>query len=148
MMRKIASFMFALLVGVSLCAAKDIAVVIHKANSSKTIALADFVKMAKTTRKWADGKPLVIVMKDPAAPEMKLVNQKLFGMAPDEVKALVAANSAAFKIVNSDSEVITTVSTMPNAIGFLDIYSITGAVNVLKIDAKSPLEPGYILHGQ
>jgi len=147
-MRSVLLFTLLLFVGASVCVAKDIAVVAHKSNATKTVALADFVKMAKTTRKWADGKPLVIVMKDPSAADMKLVNQKLFGMSPEEVKALVSANSAAFKIVNSDADVIATVSAMPNAIGFLDIYSITGAVNVLKIDAKSPLEPGYLLHGQ
>jgi hypothetical protein len=147
-MRKVLFLLFALLLGASLCAAKDIAVVTHKSNPAKTVPLADFVKIAKTSRKWADGKPLVIVMKDPGTADMKLVNQKIFGMSPEEVKALVAANSAAFKIVNSDAEVISSVSALPNAIGFLDIYSITGAVNVLKIDAKSPLEPGYILHGQ
>ena len=147
-MRKVILLSLVLFVGASVCAAKDIAVVAHRSNAIKTVALADFVKMTKTTRKWADGKPLVIVMKDPSAADMKLVNQKLFGMSPEEVKALVSANSAAFKIVNSDADVIATVSAMPNAIGFLDIYSITGAVNVLKIDAKSPLEPGYLLHGQ
>jgi uncharacterized protein YegL len=147
-MRKILFFMLALLAGASACNAKDIAVVTHKSNAVKTIPLADFAKMAKTTRKWADGKPLVFVMKDPGTADMKLVNQKLFGMSADEVKALIVANSSAFKIVNSDAEVIATVTAMPNAIGFLDIYSITGAVNVLKIDSKSPLEPGYLLHGQ
>jgi len=147
-MRRIFFFVVALLLSASWCAAKDIAVVTHKSNAAKTLALADFVKMAKTSRKWADGKALVIVMKDPAAADMKLVNQKVFGMSPEEVKALIAANSAAFKIVNSDADVIASVSALPNAVGFLDIYSITGAVNVLKIDSKSPLEPGYVLHGQ
>jgi len=147
-MRRIWFFLVASLLGASLCAAKDIAVVTHKSNAAKTVTLAEFVKMAKSTRKWADGKPLVIVMKDPAAADMKLVNQKVFGMSPEEVKALISANSGAFKIVNSDADVIASVSALPNAIGFLDIYSITGAVNVLKIDAKSPLEPGYVLHGQ
>jgi hypothetical protein len=147
-MRRSLLLIATLLLAPSVCGAKDIAVIVHKANAAKTIPLADFVKMAKTTRKWADGKPLVIVMKDPTQADMKLVNQKVFGMSSDEVKALITANSAAFKIVSSDAEVIGSVSALPNAIGFLDIYSITGAVNVLKIDTKSPLEPGYILHGQ
>jgi hypothetical protein len=29
----------------------------------------------------------------------------------------------------------------------VDVYSITGGVNVLKIGGKLPLEPGYSLHG-
>jgi hypothetical protein len=36
---------------------------------------------------------------------------------------------------------------MPGAVGVVDVYSITGGINVLKIDGKVPLDPGYVLHG-
>jgi hypothetical protein len=130
------------------CSARDIAAVVSKANTTKTIALADLVKMVKTSRKWPDGKAVTFVMKDPARPEMKIVMQKLFGMTADEVKALIAANKQSFVIVDSDANVVKTVTTMPNSVGLLDVYSITGAVNVVKIDGKTPLEPGYALHAQ
>jgi hypothetical protein len=130
------------------CSARDIAAVVGKTNSMKVIALADLAKMAKTTRKWPDGKAVTFVMRDPSAAEMKLVLQKVFGMTADEVKALIAANKQSFLIVESDSAVVKTVAAMPSAIGLVDVYSITGAVNVVKIDGKTPLEPGYILHGQ
>jgi hypothetical protein len=126
------------------CSARDIAAVVSKANTTKTIALADLVKMVK----WPDGKAVTFVMKDPARPEMKIVMQKLFGMTADEVKALIAANKQSFVIVDSDANVVKTVTTMPNSVGLLDVYSITGAVNVVKIDGKTPLEPGYALHAQ
>jgi hypothetical protein len=29
----------------------------------------------------------------------------------------------------------------------VDVYSINGGINVLKIGGKLPLEPGYPLHG-
>lgn len=129
--------------------ARDFAVVVHRSNPTKTLASADFVKMAKlTNKKWADGKNVVLVMKDPALPDMKVVLQKLFGMSADEVKALVQGNKSSFVIVDSDAAVVKTVETMPGAVGLMDVYSITGGVNVLKVDGKSPLEPGYLLHGQ
>ena len=33
------------------------------------------------------------------------------------------------------------------AVGLVDVYSITGAVKVVKIGGKLPLESGYPLHG-
>jgi hypothetical protein len=40
------------------------------------------------------------------------------------------------------------VQTTPGAVGFVDVYSINSGISVIKVDGKSPLEPGYVLHGQ
>jgi hypothetical protein len=128
--------------------ARDVAVVVSKTNPLKIISLADLTKMAKPTGKAQGGKPVVFVMKDPAGADMKLVLQKVFAMTADEVRAMVVSNKQSFVIVDSDAAVLNTVSSVPNAIGVLDVYSINGAVTVLKVDGKLPLEPGYALHGQ
>jgi hypothetical protein len=147
-MRKLTT-LTALLIALSASAfARDTAVVVARSNTTKTLALADLTKMVKTTKKWADGKPITLVMRDPATPEMKLAISKVFGMAPDEVKALVADNKQLFVIVRTDADVVKAVQANPNAIGLTDVYSITSGVNVLKLDGKMPLEPGYALHGQ
>jgi hypothetical protein len=39
------------------------------------------------------------------------------------------------------------VESLPGAVGLIDIYSITSGVNVVKVNGKLPLEPGYVLHG-
>ena len=134
-------------------AARDVAVIANKSNATKNVALADLTKLLKgTTKKWADGKEVVLVIKDPGAADMKTVVQKAFGMTPDEVKALVSSLNAARKdsvlIVPSDDVLVKTVAITPGAVGFVDVYSINSSVNVVKIDNKSPLEPGYALHGQ
>ncbi len=145
------------LVALVLCtgtaAARDVAVVVNKSNTTKNVALADLTKLAKgTTKKWADAKDVVLVIKDPGAADMKTVVQKVFGMTPDEVKALASSLNAARKdsvlIVPSDEVLVKTVAITPGAVGFVDVYSINSSVNVLKVDTKSPLEPGYALHGQ
>jgi ABC-type phosphate transport system substrate-binding protein len=64
------------------------------------------------------------------------------------VKALIAENKQSFVIVSTDADVVKAVQANPNAIGLTDVYSITSGVNVLKLDGKMPLEPGYELHGQ
>jgi hypothetical protein len=136
------------LASATVSAARDIAVVVSKTNSTKTLFLTDLAKMVKTSQKWSDGKAAIFVVKDLSLVEMKLVVQKVFGMTPEDARAFVAANKQSFLIVESDSAVVKTVAAMPSAIGLVDVYSITGAVNVVKIDGKTPLEPGYVLHGQ
>ena len=133
-------------------AAKDLAVVVNKSNPTKNVALADLTKLCKaTTPKWPDGKDLVLVMRDPTSPEMRLVLQKVYGMSADEVRSLITGANQAHKdrilIVGSDDAVIKAVETIPGAVGIVDVYSITSGINVVKVDGKMPLEPGYALHG-
>ena len=136
------------------CAAKDIAVIVNKGNASKNLTSAELTKMCRlTARKWPGGRPILVVMRDPSSPEMKLVLRKVYGLSAEEVRDLLAAGShdrtqgPAVLFVDSDEVLVKMVATNPGAIGLVDVYSITGAINVLKIDGKSPLEPGYTLHG-
>ena len=135
-------------------AAKDIAVIVNKGNTSKNLSSAELNKMCRlAARKWPGGRPILVVMRDPSSPEMKLILRKVYGMSAEEVRDLLASGShdrtqgPAVLFVDSDEVLVKMVATNPGAIGLVDVYSITGAINVLKIDGKSPLEPGYTLHG-
>ncbi len=133
--------------------AKDLAVVVNKANDTRTVTGADLAKVFKTgTKKWPNGQDIIIVMKDPNAPAMRVVLQKLFGMTADQVKALVASSnqgrpSPAFVIADSDDVALKMIAGNAGAVGVVDVYAINSSVNVVKVDGKMPLEPGYLLHG-
>ncbi len=125
--------------------AKDAAVVVAKTSSVTAIHTVDFAKAFKTLPpKWPDGREIIIVVKAANSPEAIAVGTKLLGQSGDFLAT--AAGKMRIIIVPSDADVIKTVSAVPNSIGIVDIYSITGAVNVLKVDGKLPLEPGYLLH--
>ena len=69
-----------------------------------------------------------------------------------DIKDLIASSRAhsdalAVMVVQSDEVLVKAVATNPGAIGLVDVYSITSAISVLRIDGKLPLEPGYALHG-
>jgi ABC-type phosphate transport system substrate-binding protein len=139
---------------VTAAGAKDLAVVVNKANSVKTLSMAELVKVSKgETGKWPDGRPVTFVTRDPASPEMKIELQKIYGITPQEVAALInTANHGrtdhpAIVVLNSDEAVVKRVESTPGAVGVVDVYSITGGISVLKIGGKLPLEPGYALHG-
>ena len=135
-------------------AAKDVALISNKSNSLQTMALADVVKVAKgQIGRWPDGKPVTIVMRQPGSAELKIVEDKIYVLSSQDVRNLITSanhnrsDRPAIILGASDEEVIRKVESMPGAVGLVDVYSITGAVRVVKIGGKLPLESGYPLHG-
>jgi ABC-type phosphate transport system substrate-binding protein len=140
--------------GTSLAAARDIALVSNKSNAVGAITVPDLVKLCKAqTSHWPDGKPVTFVMRSPSAPEMKTVLEKVYGMSESEINSLIVTSNhgrpthPAILVATSDEELVNKVASTPGAIGVVDVYSINSSVAVLKIGGKLPLEPGYLLHG-
>ncbi|MBI3478225.1 MAG: hypothetical protein HY010_21025 [Acidobacteria bacterium] len=152
--RKLGALLLALGALTTAAAGKDVALISNKNNSLPTIALADLVKVCKGQMShWPDGKPVTIVMRQPGTPELKMVEDKIYAATSQDVRELISsanhnrADRPAVILGNSDEEIIRKVESMPGAIGLVDIYSITGAVQVIRIGGKLPLESGYALHG-
>jgi hypothetical protein len=82
---------------------------------------------------------------------MRIVAHKLLSLTPEEFKKSINATNKAkktFWLVSSDDEVLKILQGNTSAIGLVNVYSINGNVEVLKIDGKLPLQPGYVLHSQ
>jgi len=142
------------LIGASLAAARDLALVSNKSNAVAAVTVPDLVKICKAqTNRWPDGKPVTFVMRSPSAPEMKMVLEKVYGMSEREVNSLIVTSNhgrsshPAILIATSDEELVNQVASTPGAVGVVDVYSINSSVAVVKIAGKLPLEPGYLLHG-
>lgn len=134
--------------------AKDVAVVSNKNGGVDSITMVDLVKVCKgQTGRWPDGKPVTVVVREPGSPDMRILVEKIYGVSVDELRDLIStanhgrANHPAIIVVNSDEDVIRRVQAVPGTVGIVDVYSITGAVTVVKIGGKLPLEAGYPLHG-
>jgi phosphate transport system substrate-binding protein len=135
-------------------ACKDIALIANKSNPVKNVPLADLLKICKgQTSRWPDGKPVTLIIRNPGSHEMRLVLEKIYSMPKDEVASLILAanhgraNHPAIIIVDSDQSLVQSVEATSGAVGLVDVYSITGGINVLRVSGKLPLEPGYVLHG-
>jgi|CZKY01.1.fsa_nt_gi hypothetical protein len=132
-------------------AARDVALVTGKNSQFKVVKAADLAKMIRTTHKWPDGYDLTVVLTDPSSPDMRIVAEKLLSLTTDEFKNMIdAANKTrvAFRVVSGDDEALRILQSNPSGIALVNVYSINSNIEVLKIDGKLPLEPGYILHGQ
>jgi hypothetical protein len=146
------ALLFAMLLALpAVPAAKNIAVIMSAGTKQQDVPLAELVKLCKGTQKaWEDGRSFTLVMKDPESPELRLPVQKLFGMAPAELKtALAKLNESRqlVKVVGTDEELLHTVVATPGAVGIVDVYSINSSVKVLRVDGKLPFDVGYALKG-
>ena len=146
-------FVFVIL-GASLAAARDMALVSNKSNALGALTVTELVKLCKAqTTHWPDGKPVTFVMRSPSAPEMKIILEKVYGMSENELNSLIVTSNhgrpahPAIMVATSDDELLNKVASTPGAIGVVDVYSINSSVAVVKIGGKLPLEPGYLLHG-
>jgi len=128
--------------------AKQLAIVSDKANLVSNITATDLIKMFNVhSRSWPDGKPITIVMRDPASADMQLVLHKLFNMTSEQARSFIQAHRDAIVVADSDDAVVRFVSNSRGALGVVDLYSLTKDVNVVKIDGKLPVEQGYLLKG-
>jgi len=138
----------------ALAAAKDIALISNRTNHIEGVSQAELVRICKgQTNRWQDGKPVTLVIRDPASAEMKIVLQKIYDLPKEDVSVLIASanhnrqNHPAIIVVDSDEALVKKVESTPGGVGLVDVYAITGGVTVVRIDNKLPLEPGYVLHG-
>lgn len=143
-----------IMIGASLAAAHDIALVTNKSNAVGTLTVTELVKLCKAqTTHWPNGRPVTFVMRSPSAPEMKIILEKVYGMSENELNSLIVTSNhgrpahPAILVATSDDELLNKVASTPGAIGVVDVYSINSSVAVVKIGGKLPLEPGYLLHG-
>lgn len=129
-------------------AAKQIAVIVNKENSTHALTAAELTKIFKCdTRKWPDGPAITVVVRDPASPEMELLLSNIYKISPDELRIFIAVHHSNIVVVDSNEAMLKAVETIPGAIGLIDVFRITQEVKVLKIDGKLPVEYGYLLRG-
>lgn len=128
--------------------AKQLAVITDTANPIKDVSAAQLIKLFNVhLHTWADGKPVIIVVRDPASADMDLVLRKIFNMSPAQARSFIEAHRPSIIIAGSDDAVLRFVSTNRGAVGIIDLYSLTKDVNVVKINGKLPVEQGYLLRG-
>lgn len=133
----------------SLVEAKQLAVVTDNENPTVNLSASDLQKLfSLRTHDWADGKAVIVVMRDPSAIEMQLVLRKLLNMTPEQASSFVQNHKGSVVVADSDEAVVRFVSSNRGAIGVVDLYSLTKDVRVLKVDGKLPVEQGYLLRGE
>jgi ABC-type phosphate transport system substrate-binding protein len=128
------------------CLAHHMAVVVNKENKMGNISSPHLAKIFRAeVKKWPDGRDVVLVFHTASGGE-KTTLERLLKMSDSELHSLIAAHKDSFKMAASDAEVLDLVEATPGALGLVDVSSINGNINVVKVDGKLPTEAGYLPH--
>lgn len=130
--------------------AADLAVIVNPQNPVRSMTLAELTKILKgKSAIWPTGHNITVVLRDADSPMMKVVAEKVMGVGAEDAKKTLndpnRKTSSPVVFAASDEDIVKFVGANSSAIGFVDVYNITGAVKVIKIDDKQPFDPGYVL---
>jgi ABC-type phosphate transport system substrate-binding protein len=126
--------------------AHHMAVVVSKQNGVETMTSAQLSKIFRAeTRKWPDGKEVRVVLHRSSAGEIVTL-QRLNKMSAQQWQNWIAEHKNSVQLVDSDEDVLKYVESTPGAIGLVDVRALTGAVNIIRVDGKVPMEEGYLPH--
>jgi hypothetical protein len=141
----ISAFVF-LFLSFAPCLAHHMAVVVNKENTVENVSSAHLVKLLRTEiKKWPDGKNVVLILHKDSPGETETL-RRLNNMTPADLKAFLASHKDSITFVDTDADVLKLVQAEPGAVGLIDVRSIDGSINVVKVDGKLPMEAGYLPH--
>lgn len=123
-----------------------IAVVVHEKNPTKSLTSPELARIFKAeAKKWPDGAQVLVVLNRNSNVSFQILG-RLAEMPNAGAKAFIAAHKQYFALTDSDEEVLRLVSSMPGAVGMVDVRTVDSRVKVLKIDGRLPLEKAYLPH--
>ena len=145
MRRLVLIVIFALMLATP-CFAHHMAVVVSKETSVDNINSLQLGKVFRAeTKRWSDGKPVVLVFHR-ASPGEMVTLQHLNKMSAAQLQAWTVEHRDAVKFVDSDQDVLAIVESTPGAVGLVDVRSVTDRVKIVRVDGKVPMEDGYLPH--
>jgi ABC-type phosphate transport system substrate-binding protein len=128
------------------CFAHHMAVIVNKENQVDDVTAPHLVKILRSeVKKWPDGTAIVVVLHKNSPGETETLLH-LLNVSAGGLKALIAAHKDTIQFANSDAEVLKLVQSMPGAVGLIDVHSVDGSINVVKVQGKLPMEEGYLPH--
>jgi ABC-type phosphate transport system substrate-binding protein len=128
------------------CFAHHMAVIVNKDNNTGNVTAAHLAKILRSeVKKWPDGTGIVLILHKDSAGETETL-EHLNKMNASEWKASLAAHKDDIQFVDSDADVLKIVQSLPGAVGFVDVRSVDGSINVVRVDGKLPMESGYLPH--
>lgn len=146
--KKLSSFSLALafMMMAAPCFAHHMAVVVSKQNSVSSLSSAQLGKVfLAETKKWPDGKNILLVLHRSSAGEMMTL-EHLNKMSAQQWQDWVNDHRDLVKLVDSDDEVLNYIENTPGAVGLVDVRSVNDHVTIVRIDGKVPMEDGYLPH--
>ena len=132
--------------------AGDVAVVAHPDVAVEDLSFAELRKIMLGDRQfWSPGHKVVVLVRKSAAPERKILLDKIYRMNEAQyrkywvAKLFRAEATDEPKAVLSNLEAMELVGVIPGAIALIDANDIPPGVNVLSVDGTRPGDADYPL---
>jgi ABC-type phosphate transport system substrate-binding protein len=143
---RVAVLLFSAIALATPCFGHHMAVVVSRENSIDNLTSAQLGKIMRAeTRKWADGKDIMLVLHRSLSGEA-LTLQRLNKMSAAQWQQWMNEHKDQITLSDSDEEVLNLVGNSPGAIGLVEVRSVNDRVKVVHVDGKLPLENGYLPH--
>jgi ABC-type phosphate transport system substrate-binding protein len=137
---------------VSRAAAQELAVVVNKSNPIDNLTAVQLRRILLAEQsQWPNGKPVMVLLRTPGAPEREVAIQIACGMTETDFNqhflhsGFNGGNAAAPKALGSAAMLRQLVTTLPGAIGILAAADVNDSVKVVKFEGLSPGDSAYKL---
>jgi ABC-type phosphate transport system substrate-binding protein len=129
------------------CFSHHMAFVTSKQNPVRSMTSAQLGSIFRAeTKKWPDGNLIILVLHRASVGE-SITLQRLNKMSARQWQSWISEHKDSVRIVDSDRDVLNCVESVPGAVGLVEVRSLTGRVQVVRVDGKMPMEEGYVSHG-
>jgi phosphate transport system substrate-binding protein len=132
--------------------AGDVAIIVHRGHPQGDISLTELSRIFRMEQQhWKSGDRIEVVLQASGSEKDTIVLSKVMGLRASELqtfwlgKTFRGEITTAPKTLASDLSVKQLVGGNPRAVGYVDSLLLDDSVKALKIDGKSPGEPGYPL---
>jgi len=135
---------------VSADAGGRLAIVVAKDFPLDNLSFGDLKRLYMGDPVDARGKRLIPLALQNRSPERVQFDRTVLGMSPDAVARYwvdrrIRGESGPPKAIDSPQILLRVVDKLDGALGYVRADTVSGAVKVLRIDGKSPSDPGYRL---
>lgn len=132
--------------------AHELDIIVNKTNPVNDISFKDLIRIFKYEKMyWDNGKKIFFIMHESGSYEKECVLKKIYRMTNKELKKFWISKMFKGEItsfprtMSSNESVKRFVSSVPNAVGYIDANFTDDSVKVLKINGKTSKDNGYIL---
>jgi len=132
--------------------AGDVAIIVHRSHPQDALTMAELSRIFRMEQQhWKSGERIEVVLQASGSEKDTIILSRVLGLRASELQAFWLGKTfrgeitAAPKSLASDASVKQLVAGNLRAVGYVDSLLLDESVKALKIDGKSPGEPGYPL---
>jgi ABC-type phosphate transport system substrate-binding protein len=132
--------------------AGDVAIIVHRSHPENGLTMAELSRVFRMEQQhWKSGDRIDVVLQASGSEKDTIMQSRVLGLRASELPAFWLGKTFRGEITSaprslaSDASVKQLVGSNLHAVGYVDSLLLDESVKALKIDGKSPGEPGYPL---